>query len=220
MTSINYQQLALTQRTDFKKHQIICFFVQLPISCCSGAWYAWSLHTSNTSSLHRGSNASMNMKHGHMVGGAKKRRGEANSLQMRYDISEEIILSPQLLPNGFRCKWFDPYNIDIMKFSLILYHFQGSFWVWAQPMREGITYVMLSLISWVHTQNDPCMSPPLIQGWQLLPTGHNRTTSTFYTWSCIVGATTWRSQPTNDTNVMSSFICCNCQVFHITTSVN
>ena len=32
--------------------------------------------------------------------------------------------------------------------------YQGSFWVWAQPMRDDVTS---SLIGWAHTQNDPCI---------------------------------------------------------------
>ena len=31
---------------------------------------------------------------------------------------------------------------------------QGAFWVWAQPMRDDIAFVLSSLLGWAHTQND------------------------------------------------------------------
>ena len=33
---------------------------------------------------------------------------------------------------------------------------QGSFWVWAQPVRDDVTLTS-SLVGWAHTQNDPCL---------------------------------------------------------------
>ena len=36
-----------------------------------------------------------------------------------------------------------------------IHHHQGSFWVWAQPMRDDVAYVTSSLTGWAHTQNDP-----------------------------------------------------------------
>ena len=66
----------------------------------------------------------------------------------------------QFTHSGHEQQWAIPMPVEWLcnnesVIYLILMGLQGSFWVWAQPMRWGITYATPSLIGWAHTQNDP-----------------------------------------------------------------